>query len=107
MTRFDSQRSLMTVSGRAHRLPLWHLVANSMLRQERRRPRTAPLGSGEGSGLLGRPRLAGCEIGVTRFTRRPAMLQAPFLDLTEKHEGRLPSFLVPNHHSEQPDAQFV
>jgi hypothetical protein len=34
------------------------------------------------SGLLGRPRLAGCEIGVTRFTHRPAMLKAPLLNLS-------------------------
>src|SRR3989475_1752723 len=58
-------------------------------------------------GFLGRPRSAGCEIGVTRFTRRPAMLQTPFLDLTEKHEGGLPSFLVLDRHSDKSDAQFV
>jgi hypothetical protein len=35
------------------------------------------------------------------------MLQTPFLDLTEKHEGGLPSFLVLNRHPEKSDAQFV
>ena len=59
------------------------------------------------AGLRGRPRLAGYEIGVTRFTRRPAMLQTPSLDLAEEHEGGLTSFLVLNRHSEKSDAQFV
>ncbi len=53
------------------------------------------------------PGLAGCEIRVTRFTRRPAMFQTPFLYLTKKREGGLPSFLVLSRHSEKPDAQFV
>ena len=40
------------------------------------------LGQGAKSGLLGRPRLAGREIGVTRLTGRPAVLKAPLLNLS-------------------------
>ena len=47
------------------------------------------------------------EIWVTRFTRRPAILQTPFLYLTKKREGGLRSFLVLSRHSEKSDAQFV
>ena len=53
------------------------------------------------------PRLARCEIGVTRFTRRPAILKTPFLYLTKKREGGLASFLVLGRHSEKSDAQFI
>jgi hypothetical protein len=51
--------------------------------------------------------LAGSEIGVTQLIHRPAMLQAPLLDLTEEHESGVPSFVVLNRHSEKSDAQFV
>jgi hypothetical protein len=44
---------------------------------------------------------------MTRFTRRPAMLQTPSLDLTEKFKSGIPSLLVLKRHSEKPDAQFV
>jgi hypothetical protein len=45
--------------------------------------------------------LAGCEIGVARFTRRPAMRQTPFLDLTEKQ------LREPRYHWDQLESAFV
>ena len=62
---------------------------------------------GEKSELLRRPILAGSEIGVARFIRWPAMLKAPFLDLSQKHGGGSSTFSVLKRHPEQADAQFV
>ena len=42
----------------------------------------SPVHQGVSSGFRWRPGLTGCETGVTRFTCRPAMLQAPHLDLS-------------------------
>lgn len=59
------------------------------------------------SGLPRRPGLIGGDIGVTRLLSWPAILQAPFLDLTEKHESGVPSSVILTGHSEKADAQVI